>query len=65
MLDQTRECDMGYIAENKPDKVVEAVLRATEKSFTTLRDADQSVSAKASAEVISEVSEKVYFQIED
>ena len=60
---------MGYIAENKPDEVVEAVLRATEKSFTTLRDADQSVSAKsstkASAEVISEVSEKVYFQIED
>ena len=56
---------MGYIAENKPDKVVEAVLRATEKCFTTLRDADQSVSAKASAEVISEVSEKVYFQIED
>jgi hypothetical protein len=60
---------MGYIAENKPDEVVEAVLRATEKSFTTLRDADKSVSAKsstkASAEVISEVSEKVYFQIED
>ena len=60
---------MGYIAEKKPDEVVEAVLQTTEKSFTTPRDTDQSVSAKsstkASAEVISEVSEKVYFQIED
>ena len=59
---------MGYIAENKPDEVVEAVLQ-TIKSFTTPKDTDQSVSAKsstkASAELISEASEKVYFQIED
>ena len=59
---------MGYIAENKPDEIVEAVLQ-TKKSFTTPKDADQSVSAKystkANVKVISEVSEKVYFQIED
>ncbi|MEI6183593.1 MAG: hypothetical protein WCP25_09860 [Polynucleobacter sp.] len=56
---------MGYIAENKPDKVVEAVLQTIEKSFTSPKGIEQSVSTKSSAEVISEASEKVYFQIED
>ena len=56
---------MGYIAENKPDEVVEAVLRATEKSFTTPKAVDHPVSTKAGTEVISEANEKVYFQIED
>jgi len=60
---------MGYTVENKPDEVVEVVLQATEKIFTTPRDADQPVSAKPSAKVSAEVilaaSEKVYFQIED
>ena len=60
---------MGYIVENKPDEAIEALLQTTEKSFATPKDADQSVSAKpsvkASTEVISAASEKVYFQIED
>jgi hypothetical protein len=60
-----RECDMGYIVEKKPDEVVEAVLQTAEKSFTTPKDVDQSISAPSSTEAISAVIEKVYFQIED
>jgi len=60
---------MGHIVEKKLDEVVDSVLQTTEKSFTSLKEEDRTVSAKlsakASAEVISEASEKVYFQIED
>jgi len=56
---------MGYIAENKLDNVVESVLQTTEKSFTTPKAVDQSVSSKSSTEVILVANEKVYFQIED
>jgi len=56
---------MGYIVENKQDEVVKSVLQTTEKSFTSPKGIDQSVSATSTAEAISEANEKVYFQIED
>jgi len=56
---------MGYIVEKKQNEVVEAALQTTEKSFTTPKDVDQSISAPSSTEAISAVIEKVYFQIED
>jgi hypothetical protein len=56
---------MGYPVEEKKDTVVKAALPASEKTLTSPKGIDQSVSGQASAEIIIEASAKVYFQIED
>ena len=48
---------MVYITDNKQDAVVESVLLTAEKIFIALRGADRSDS--------NQVSEVIYFQIED
>jgi hypothetical protein len=60
---------MGYKVEDRKDTVVQAALQATEKIPISPKKIDQSArdisSTKASAEIISDASAKVYFQIED
>jgi len=56
---------MGCTVEEKKDTVVKTALKATEQNFTSSKGSDHCLSDQAGAEVISEASAKVYFQIED